>query len=544
VASTKATEFHIAGNQNTGKPMKSIPINSHCSEDVVLQLDKMRRELRKLQLDVKNVIEAKEQSERQAEASAFQAQLAALKVEEIRRKLEEANEEHIIVELARIEAERETREIEAKREAEAEKYKREIESIKGRVKKLQKETGRARELEERLAVTNSDVFVLQNEMQFVRAMETLNNIKINDEVDRSAELKKAEAELQLAKKELESVKEEGFRYMTYMDRARGEIMKIRGEVSLLKEKEKKADLTMQNINSKLLKAKSKLESASASDERTRTIVANLQSALDQMQTEVHNANKEKQSIIEETDRIRTETEKILGENNLCEERTWQLVKELQMVKASERVAMKSLKSAIERTVVNRFYKVDQRKSGNSVTISRSEYNYLISSANGAKLVADKKVEACQAWVEALQSGEREIRIRTELMHKEIERLKAIEDQIIHETEKTADVEREMYESMNACVVSPKNACLLAYQKPKREGRVSITSKGVKVRRVSVSSVSRVSVASMSRVSMSSVSRVNARSPSITIKRKKKMVPNLIKFIKRQRRQSAISEPSK
>jgi Weak chloroplast movement under blue light len=535
-ASTKATEFHIAGNQISRKPMKSTSTNNHCSEDVIIQLDKMRRELRKLQLDVKIVTEAKKHSERQAEASAFQAQLAALKVEEIRRKLEEANEEHVIVELARIEAERETREIEAKREAEAEKYRREIESTKERIKKLQKEIGRARELEDRLAVTSTDVAVLQTEMQLVRAMETNTSKKRKDEVNRGAELKKAEDELQLAKKELEYVKEERFQYMTYMDRTRGEIMKIRGEVLLLKEKEKKAHSTVKNINSKLLKAKSKLESASASDERTRTIVTGLQSALDQMKIEVDNASIEKQSIIEETNRIKTETEKILDEKNLCEERTRQLVQELQMIKASERAAMKSLKSAIERTVVDRFYKVDQRKSGNTVTISRSEYNYLISSDNGVKLVADKKVEACRAWMEALQSGEKGIRMRTEFIHKEIERLKTIEDQTIHEAERTADMEREMYESMNACVVSPKNACLLAYRRPTREGRVSITSKGVKVRRVSVSS--------MSRVSMSSVSRVNARSSSITIKRNKKMVPNLIKFIKRQRRQSATGEPSK
>lgn len=527
VANTKAMELHIAGNQSTRKPMKSISTNSRCNEDAVIQLDKMKKDLRKLQFDVKNVIEVKKQSERQAEASAFRAQLAVLKVEEIKRRLDEANEEHIIVELARIEAERETREIEAKRGAEAEKYKREIESMKDRIKKLQKETGRARELEERLAVANSDVAVLQNEMQLVRAMETNTSKRRKDEVDRSAELKKAEAELRSVKKEIEYVKEEGFQYMSYMDRTRGEIMKIRGKASLLKEKEKKADSIVQNLNSKLLKAKSKLESASASEERTGTIIASLQSALDQMQTEVDNANKEKESIIEEIDRITVETEKIHSEKNFSEERTRQLVEELQMVKASERVAMKSLKSAVERTLADRFYKVDQRKSGNTVTISKSEYNYLINSANSAKLVADKKVEACRAWVEALRSGEKEIKMRTELTRKEIERLKAIEDQTIHAMERDVDVEREMYESMNACVVSPKNACLLTYRRPTREGRVSITSKGVKVRRVSVSSVS----------------RVNTRSPSLTIKRKKKMVPNLIKFIKKQRGQLATGEPS-
>lgn len=510
--------------------MKSISTNNRSDEDVIIQLDKMKRELRNLQLELKIVFEAKKRSEREAEASALRTQLAALKVEEIKRKLEEANEEHVIVELARIEAERETREIEGKREAEAEKYKREIESMKEKIDKLQKETGRASVLEERLAVTNSDVAVLQNEMELVRAMETNTSKTRKDEVDRTAELKKTEAELQSAKKELETVKEEGFQYMAYMDRTRGEMMKIRGEVALLKEKEKKADSIVQNLNSKLVKAKSKVESALASEERTRTIVASLQSGLDQMQTEIENANKEKESIIEETDRIRTETEKILSGKDLCEERTQQLVQELQAVKASERIAMKSLKSAVERTVVDRFYKLDRRKSGNTVTISKSEYNYLIHSANGAKSVADKKVEACQAWVEALRSGEKEIKLRTELMRKEIERLKVIEDKV-HEAEKDFDLEREMemYENMNACVLEPKNACLLTNRR--RENRVSSTSKGVKVRRVSVSSMS----------------RVNTRSPSVTIKRKKKkkkIVPNLIKFIKDQTRQPAEGEPSK
>ncbi|KAJ4796787.1 Protein PLASTID MOVEMENT IMPAIRED 2 [Rhynchospora pubera] len=527
VANTKATQFQMAGNWSTRKPAKGISTDNHCQEDVILQLDKMKRELRKLQRDVKNVFESKKQSEKEAEESAFRARLAALKVEEIKRRLEEANEEHVIVELARIEAERETREIEAKRETEAERYKREIESIKEKINKIQKEAGRARELEERLAVTNSDVAVLQNEMQLVRAMETSNSKKRKDEEDKSAELKKTEAELLSTKKELESIKEEGFQYMEYMDRTRGEIMKIRGEVSLLKEREKKADSIVQNLNSKLLKAKSKLESAAASEERTGAIVTSLKSALDQMQTEVEDANKEKQLIIEETNRIRIESEKILSEKRLSEERTKQLVQELQTVKASERVAMKNLKSAIERTIVDRFYKVDQRKSFNTVTISKSEYNYLIHSANDAKLVADKKVEACRAWVEALQSGEKEIEMRTQLMYKEIERLKAMEVQKIHEIERDVELERGLYESINACVVPTKNPYLLAHRRSIKEGRASLTSKGVKVRRLSVSSGS----------------RVNTRSSTSAIKRKKKMVPNLIKFIKDQRKQPGMGEPS-
>ncbi|KAJ3670673.1 hypothetical protein LUZ60_008099 [Juncus effusus] len=504
---TKTNQLYKPNNQITKKPLKITSNNDPSNEEVMRKLEIAKNELRKIQLDINNALEAKEQAERKAEASAFSASSNALRAEELLEKLEQADEEHVIVELARIEAERETREIEKKRELEAEKYKREIESMKEKIKKLQKEMSRAKELEARLETTNTDVIVLQNEMEFVRAMESSSSNKRKDEPDINiAELESAKEELKSKKKELQSIKDEGFQYMSYMDRTRIEIMKIREEAYLLKEREKKADLSLHNLNSKLVKAKSRLESGLAGEERTEIIVTNLKTALDNMPAEIERVKKEKDSICEQTEEIRTENEKIYTEKVSNEAKLQEFVKELKMFKASERVAMKKLKSNVERTINGRFQKMDQRNIFGSITISKLEYDYLIRGADVAKSVADKKVAACRVWIKALQLSEKEIQMRTESMQKEIEVLKATEELHIHETEKdTEEAEREIYESMNACVLPPKDACIL----PPR--RSSISSKRVKVRRVSVSSK-------------------NTRS-SITIKRKKKMVPNLIKFMR-------------
>ncbi|KAK8717662.1 hypothetical protein V6N13_044923 [Hibiscus sabdariffa] len=63
----------------------------------------------------------------------------------------------------------------------------------------------------------------------------------------------------------------------------------------------------------------------------------------------------------------------------------------------------------------------------TITISRFEYDYLTGHAVGAEEIADKKVAAAQAWIEALKASEREILMRTELAHRELKELRVDEE---------------------------------------------------------------------------------------------------------------------
>ncbi|KAL5222431.1 hypothetical protein ABZP36_027144 [Zizania latifolia] len=493
--------------------------------EVLQELDRAKKELLKLRLEVRSSAEAKAKAESDIVASACRIQSSLRAADEMKRRVEEANEEHVLVELARIEAERERREIDAQRGAEAERFARDIEAARARIKALQKEVSRAREMEAKLAVTNADVEVLQAEMELVRAMEK-NQVKRDDAAEATARknreeahdkalLQASEAELDAAKKELETIKAGSFQFMTSMDRTRTEIMRVAEEISRLKAQEKKADTQVQQLNGKLLKARARLEVVTAADERSKSIVSNLTAALQQLKAETEAASKEEDLTKLEKRCVMAEAENVSAEIATTEQRIRQSVKELEAAKVSEAAAMKKLKHAVESTMQGRVSSAP-RRSG-TITISRFEYEYLSGRAALVRVVADKKLAAAQAWVQALKVGEKEVAARAEAAEREVREIEARAAQAASEAEKTADekkaLEQELYD-LNA--TAERDGLQCAYPR-RRSSRVSATSRRSKARRSSVSAGVR-----------------NPRSPSFTIKRKKKVMPNLLKLIRDKR----------
>ncbi|KAG8077609.1 hypothetical protein GUJ93_ZPchr0007g3500 [Zizania palustris] len=493
--------------------------------EVLQELDRAKKELLKLRLEVRSSAEAKAKAESDIVASACSIQSSLRAADEMKRRMEEANEEHVLVELARIEAERERREIDAQRGAEGERFARDIEAARARIKALQKEVSRAREMEAKLAVTNADVEVLQAEMELVRAMEK-NQVKKDDAAEATARknreeahdkalLQASEAELDAAKKELETIKAGSFQFMTSMDRTRTEIMRVAEEINRLKAQEKKSDTQVQQLNGKLLKAKARLEVVTAADERSKAIVSNLTAALQQLKAETEVANKEEDLTKLEKRCVMAEAENVSAEIATTEQRIRQSVKELEAAKLSEAAAMKKLKHAVESTMPGRVSSAP-RKSG-TITISRFEYEYLSGRAALVRVVADKKLAAAQAWVQALKVGEKEVAARAEAAEREVREIEARAAQAASEAEKTADekkaLEQELYD-LNA--TAERDGLQCAYPR-RRSSRVSTTSRRSKARRSSVSAGVR-----------------NPRSPSFTIKRKKKVMPNLLKLIRDKR----------
>ncbi|KAF0917851.1 hypothetical protein E2562_021511 [Oryza meyeriana var. granulata] len=493
--------------------------------EVVQELDQAKKELLRLRLEVRSAAEAKAKAESDIVASACRIRSSLRAVDEMKRRVDEANEEHVLVELARIEAERERREIDAQHRAEAERFARDIEAARARVKVLQKELGRAREMEAKLAVTNSDVEVLQAEMELVRAMEK-NHVK-NDEAAEAmarrnreeaqdkALLQTAEAELDAAKKELETIKAGSFQFMTSMDRTRTEIMRVADEISRLKAQEKKADAQVQQLNTKLLKARARLEAVTAADERSKAIVSNLAAAMKQLQAETEAARMEEDLTKLEKRCVIAEAENIEKEIATTEGRIKQSVKELEAAKALEAEAMKKLRDTVESTMQARASSAPRRQG--TITVSRFEYEYLTGRAALVRVVSDKKVAAAQAWVQALKASEKEAAARAEATEREVREMEARAAQAAAEAEKTTAeqkaLEQELYD-LNATAEREGLQC--AYPR-RRSSRVSATSRRSKPRRSSASAGAR-----------------NPRSPSFTIKRKRKVMPNLLKLIRDKR----------
>ncbi|CAO2204442.1 unnamed protein product [Urochloa humidicola] len=512
-------------------------------EEVVRELDRAKQELRWLRQEVRSAAEAKAKAESDIVASAISIQSNLRAADEMKRLVDEANEEHVLVELARIEAERERREIDAQRRAEAERFAAELDAARAQVRALREDAARATDMEAMLAATNADVEALQSEMELVRAMERNKKSARNDEARRKrkqeeeaeaaaaardrALLQAAEAELDAARKELEGVKAEGFQFMASMDGTRTEIMRVSGEVTRLRAAAEEADARVQHLNGKLLKARGRLDGLAAAGDRSAAIVSNMASALLQLRAEADAAREEAAVAGIERRCVTAEAESAAAEAAATEARVREAVRELEAAKAAEAAAMKRLRVAVEGAMQARAAAA-RRSSGRrkkKITISRFEYEYLTGRAALVRVVADKKVAAAQAWVKELKAGEKEMEARAEAAEKVAAEMKAREAEAAAEAEGAAGerkaLEQELYD-LNAAAERDE-ALMCEYPRRRRPSRVSATARRARARRSSVSSASGVR---------------NTWSPSFTIKRKKKVMPSIFKLIKQRKEKNA------
>ncbi|KAK1299194.1 Protein PLASTID MOVEMENT IMPAIRED 2 [Acorus calamus] len=331
-------------------------------------------------------------------------------------------------------------------------------------------------------------------------------------------LESAMAELEAAKKELSRIKEEGFQCMSAMDILRDRLRHIYEEMGKLKKSEEKADSTIQMLNSKLLRAKSKLESATTASKTAKAIASNLSAALEQLQTEKESMEKERELINEETKTIKAEMENAESKIELAEERLEAALQELESVKVSEGIALENLRALTEKTVTAR---ASMCMQNSTITISRFEYEYLSSHAEGAKEIADKRVAAAQAWLEALKAGERETLGKIESCYREADEMRLMEEQEKQKSEKLLKAKKEVEQELHrAQKLNEATDVQIVLRPPRR----SVKENSMTASRRRSARIHRPNLPG----------KYAPRSPSITLKRRTKVMPNLAKFFRGKR----------
>ena len=504
--------------------------------DVMRELEFVKQELSKVKLDMAYVLEEKLRAEKEVQASSSKMFSYLSSAQSLTKKVEKANKEQVLVELARIEALKEFREIEAQRVKEATEFSAAMEKTKQKMKGRIEEINQSKELETQLAATLSDVDVLQSELKLMKEMDK--KVQGNDSLKRGSSregeelgasplLQPVTEELEAAKKELALVREEGFQFMVSMDIIRNELKHVTEETVRLKKTEEKADLTAQNLNSKLLRANAKLEAASGAQEKAKSTSSILSLSLEQLKAEAETAEIDKELIRVETATIKAEILKTESATDITEERLQVAVQELEVVKSSEAIALENLRTLVENSMRAR---ASASQHSSKITISKFEYEYITGRAGGAVEIADKKVAAAHAWIEALKASEKEILIETELAQRKMREMGLEEETNAYRTDEPSAkpiVERGLQNwrpkrGQNVEITEAEN--LQPAQLPKSmEGNGNMTpSGGAKFQK----SASRKAASPAARKAASPAARHNN---FVTIKKKVKVMPNLAKW---------------
>ncbi|KAG4974913.1 Protein PLASTID MOVEMENT IMPAIRED 2 [Glycine max] len=209
--------------------------------------------------------------------------------------------------VTRIEASKELTDIETQRKQEANEFSFKLESTMRKWKEAIEEIDESKELEMKLAVRISDVDFLQNELKSVKEMDKRvqgdgsakqleGRFKKGEESEDSIVLQTITEESKAARKELALVREEGLQFMASLDVIRNELKHVTAETDKLKKKEGKVESTVQNLNFKILRAKSKLQVVFAAEEKDRSIVMSLSHTLEKLKTETKEAKKENEDV--------------------------------------------------------------------------------------------------------------------------------------------------------------------------------------------------------------------------------------------------------
>ncbi|XP_062107430.1 protein PLASTID MOVEMENT IMPAIRED 15 [Humulus lupulus] len=503
-----------------------VNVENYKYAEVIKELETVKQELRMLKLDMAAILAEKLRAENQIKAATSRISSCSSSMEAVKKEIEEANEEHVLVELARIEALKECEEIEAEREKEAVCFSSAIEKTRKKIKGVIDDIEESKELQPKLDATMADVEVLQNELMLVKEMEQRaqrnKSMKGSEassqggetDLDASLSLQTVTKELEAAQQELTLVKEEGFQYMASMDIIRNELKHVRTETARFEEIEKNRELTVQNLNSKLLRAKSKLESVTAAERKAKSIAANLSITLEKLKVEAEAAKKEKRVADEEAATMKAEVHNMESDIDITEEKLQAAMLELEAVKSSEALALENLKSLIENTMGARSSSVQH---SSSITISKFEYEYLTGHAIGAEELADKKVAAAKAWAEAIKASEKEILMKTDLVQREIREMRMEEKRESYGMERSisakdmVEKEFENWRNRREKNATPENLQLALHKRSIRGNNIgTLTPSRRATYRKSASPGSR---------------------NSFLVKKKRQVIPDLAKFFK-------------
>ncbi|BAU00912.1 Protein PLASTID MOVEMENT IMPAIRED 2 Protein WEAK CHLOROPLAST MOVEMENT UNDER BLUE LIGHT 2 [Vigna angularis] len=417
----KAQTRDMASLKKYRKPSKNVGDNEHSR--VMRELEHAKRELFQLKLDVASVLEEKLRAEKEIEASRSNVLSCSRVAQKLMMEIEAANEEQVVVELARMDALKELRHMEA------------LENARNKLKEAIKEIGESEELERKLATAMYEIDILKNELKLV------NKRVERGETGDVGVLETIKEEIKAAKKDLASIRDQGFKFMASMDVIRNKLKQVNAEAVHLKNTESKKGTKVRNVSYKLLRAKSKLEAMTAAEEKAESVAMNLSQTLDELRSKTEAAKKEKEVIKEEVTATKEEIKKALLEINEGEERLQGAMQELERVKSSEALALEKLKILSENAMRER----SLTNPSTLIMISKFEYDYLSNHAAEAKEIADKKVEAAKAWIEAVKANEKEIVMKTKMAERKLEE-KMVPKRVNNEEFENWSKKREKYPS--------------------------------------------------------------------------------------------------
>ncbi|KAK4386892.1 WEB family protein [Sesamum angolense] len=354
----------------------------------VSELDAAKQELRKIRQEYDASIEAKVSATKQAAESEKATKANIEKVGELSKEIVGVQDSIQQVKLANAHTKEEEAMICADKDKQKLSYKTRLEELAQKLLALKKDIDPelVKNLETQLGGTLSEIEALRNEMEKTRAAD-LDSVKT-------------------VASELDSAKE-----------------------SLHKEAE--TESIAGDLHVKLRKAKSELEEALVGEAKARGASDEMVATIHQLVLESQNAKHEAEEVKQQAEELKREAEATKIELEAAEKKLKVAISEAEEAKAAEARALDQIKMLSEKTDAAR---ASTSEPGAQITISKDEFESLSRKVEESEKLAEMKVAAAMAQVEAVKASENEALKRLEATQKEIEDMKAATQEALKKAE--------------------------------------------------------------------------------------------------------------
>lgn len=408
----------LEGTNGTWKEELETAVKSYAS--VVTELDVAKQELSKIRQGYDLSLEARVSAFNQAaeaedamKANTKRASELSKEILAVMESIDQVNAQSVQAHLLQEETPTEQNVLRQSYEAALKESKRKLLDLKKEFN-----PGLTKNVELKLTDTMNEISVLQ---------EQLENRKKSD-LD---SLRSVTLDLDDAKETLQKVAGQEDSLRTMVEALRIDLENVKGEHTALKEKEFKTVSVVENLRVELQKSESELKAYLAEESKARGASEEMIFTLNQLLTETENARRETQDMKNEAAELKMEAvvTKLVLED--AEIKLKAALEEVEVAKTAEANALEQIRVLSVRTSDS---SSSTSESGARITISREEFESLVHKAEGSDKVADIKVDAAKAQVEATKASESEVLKRLEETQKEIEDMKIETQEVLKRAE--------------------------------------------------------------------------------------------------------------
>lgn len=386
----------------------------------IAELDAAKQEVRKMRCNCNASTEEKAAALKLAEEAKVATKASMDRAGEVSREIETLQESIQKLKLASLHVKEEEEKVYAEKDVQRQSYKTRLEELAKELASLRKDINPAltTDLEVQLAETMSAIEALRKEMDSAKSSDL-------------ASVKGVITELNDAKESLHNAFEGEGSLRSYLTDLELELENVKKEHSELMGKETETESLAGSLHVRLQKAKSELERALAEESKARCASEEMIATIDQVRLECENTKSETNEMKKQVEELKKETDFARITLEEAEKKLKVVLEAAEEAKAAENRALDQIKLLAERTSAAR---ATTPESGAHITISRDEFDFLSQKVGEAERLAELKVAAAMAQVEAVKASENEALMRMEATQKEIDNMRTATQEALKRAE--------------------------------------------------------------------------------------------------------------